>query len=369
MSTVHTTGTIAAAVEGRLVGRADLAITGLAGLDQAGPGALTFIRDRGFANQWRESKASAALVTEGVAVDGHDGSSRALIYVKNADLAMVKILGALAWKAEVPAAGVHASAVVDPTARIAPSARVGPMCIVGARTVVGEGCVLVSRVTLGADVEIGPGTTLHPGVVVYDRCTIGAQTVLHSNVNIGADGFGYVPAPDGRGLLKVPHIGTVSIGSGVEIGAGSCVDRGKFGATVIGDGAKIDNLVQIGHNVRVGRCAIVCGSTGLAGSVTVGDGAMIGGAVGVTDGISIGAGASIGAKSGVMCDVPAGETWTGLPAAPHLDQMRTWSAAKRLPEILRELRRLAKAARASGIEVEGAKIAEGKQSHGFGGID
>jgi UDP-3-O-[3-hydroxymyristoyl] glucosamine N-acyltransferase len=339
MSTQYTTGTIAAAVEGRLVGRGDIAITGLAGLDQAGPGGLSFIRDKGFAGKWKTSKASAALVTEGVEVDGHDNGSRALIYVKSADHAMLKILNALAWKAEVPATGVHPSAVIDPTAKIAATARVGAMCIVGARTAVGDGCVLVSRVTLGADVAIGPGSTLYPGVVIYDRCSIGAQTILHANVSIGADGFGYVPAPDGRGLLKVPHIGTVKIGNGVEIGANSCVDRGKFGATVIGDGAKIDNLVQVAHNVTIGRCAIVCGVTGIAGSVTIGEGAIVGGHVGVADGFTIGAGAKIGAKSGVMSDVPAGEVWTGIPAAPHREQMRSWSAVKKLPEVLRELKK------------------------------
>ncbi len=339
MSTQYTTGMIAAAVEGRLVGRADLAITGLGGLDQAGPGALTFIRDRAFGQKWAASKASAALVTDGVIVDGHDESSRALIYVKSADVAMVKILSALAWKAEGPPAGIHPTAIVDPAAKIAPTARVGPMCIVGPRTVVGDGCVLMARVTLGADVVVGPGSTLHPGVVIYDRCSLGAQTILHSNVSIGADGFGYLPAPDGRGLLKVPHIGTVKIGSGVEIGANSCVDRGKFGATEIGDGAKIDNLVQVGHNVKIGRCAIICGVSGIAGSVTIGDGAIVGGHVGVADGFTIGAGAKIGAKSGVMCDVPAGQVWTGIPAAPHRDQMRTWSAVKKLPEILRVLKK------------------------------
>jgi UDP-3-O-[3-hydroxymyristoyl] glucosamine N-acyltransferase len=243
--------------------------------------------------------------------------------------------------------------VVDPTAKVSPTARIGPFCVVGARTVVSDHATLVSRVTLGADVAIGPASTLFPGVVIYDRCSIGAHTILHANVTIGADGFGYRPDPQGRGLIKIPHIGTVEIGNGVEIGSSTCVDRGKFGATVIGDGAKIDNLVQIAHNCRIGRCVIICGQSGLAGSVTVGDGAMMSGGVGVTDGINIGAGAKIGAKSGVMCDVPAGETWTGLPAAPHREQMRTWSAVKKLPEVLRELKK-------KGVEsVLG--------SHGFGG--
>jgi UDP-3-O-[3-hydroxymyristoyl] glucosamine N-acyltransferase len=339
MSTTHTTGSIAQAVQGRLVGRGDLAIADLAGLEQAGAETLTFIRDRGFANQWRTSKAAAALVSEGIVVDGHDEGARALVFVKDADLAMVRVLSMFERKPEVPAAGVHPTAHVDPSAKIAATARVGPFCVVGARAVVGEGSVLLSRVSLGADVVVGPGSMLHPGVVVYDRCTIGAQSILHANVCIGADGFGYRPDPQGRGLIKIPHIGTVQIGNGVEIGACACVDRGKFGATVIGDGTKIDNLVQIGHNAQVGRCVILCGQAGLAGSVTLGDGVIVGGHAGIADGLTVGAGARIGAKSGVMCDVPAGQVWTGTPAAPHKDQMRTWSAVKKLPEVLRELKK------------------------------
>ena len=339
MSTTHTSGSIAQAVGGRLVGRGDLAISDLASMDQAGPGSLTFIRDAGFASKWGAAKAGTALVSERVEVKGHDEHARALIYVADADLAMVRVLAMFERKQEGPEAGVHATAIVDATASIAATARVGAYCIIGARSVIADHVTLMARVTIGAEVAIGPGSTLYPGAVIYDRCTIGAQTILHANTTIGADGFGYRPDPEGRGLIKVPHVGTVRIGNGVEIGAGSCVDRGKFGATVIGDGAKLDNLVQIAHNARVGRCAIICGLSGLAGSVTVGDGAQIGGAVGVTDSVNIGAGAKIGAKSGVMCDVPAGETWTGLPAAPHRKQMRTWSAVKHLPEVLRELRK------------------------------
>jgi UDP-3-O-[3-hydroxymyristoyl] glucosamine N-acyltransferase len=314
-------------------------IADLASMDQAGPRSLSFIRDRGYVTSWATSKAAAALVSEGLEVRNTDDQTRALIFVADADLAMVKVLGMFERKPVGPAVGVHPTAVIDASAKIAPTARVGPFCVVGPGSVVGDHCTLMARVTLGAEVALGPGTILHPGVVVYDRCSIGAQTTLHSNVSIGADGFGYRPDPQGRGLIKIPHVGTVKIGSGVEIGAGSCVDRGKFGATVVGDGAKIDNLVQIGHNCKIGRCAIICGTTGIAGSVTIGDGAMVGGAVGITDNVTIGAGAQIGAKSGVMCDVPAGETWTGLPAAPHREQMRMWSAVKHLPEVMRELKK------------------------------
>lgn len=354
MNTTHTSGSIAQTVGGRLVGRGDLAISELSSLDQAGPGSLTFIRDARFASKWVGTKAGAALVSDRIEVKGHDEHARALIYVADADLAMVKVLAMFERKQEGPAAGVHPTAIVDPSAKVAATARIGPFCIVGARSVVADHVTLMSRVTLGADVGIGPGSTLFSGVVVYDRCTIGAQTILHANVAIGADGFGYRPDPQGRGLIKVPHVGTVQIGNGVEIGANSCVDRGKFGATVVGDGAKLDNLVQIGHNAIIGRCAIVCGVTGIAGSVTIGDGAMIGGGVGIADNLKVGAGARIGAKSGVMCDVPAGEAWTGLPAAPHREQMRAWSATKHLPGVLRELKK-----RGFGVDEQG--------SRGFGG--
>jgi UDP-3-O-[3-hydroxymyristoyl] glucosamine N-acyltransferase len=161
-------------------------------------------------------------------------------------------------------------------------------------------------------------------------------------VVIGADGFGYVPDPQGRGLIKLPHIGTVEIGNMVEIGACSCVDRGKFGATTIGDMTKIDNLVQIAHNVRIGRACIVCGGCAIGGSAVLDDGVMLAGQVGVRDGKHIGARAMISGGSGVMDDVPAGEVWFGTPAAPHKDQMRSFVALRHLSDHMRELRRAAK---------------------------
>ena len=335
---MHTTGSIAKAVGGRLVGPTDLTIADLAAMDQAGARSLTFMRDRAYAKRWPQSTGAAALVSEGLEVPGHDEKTRALIFVTDADLAMVKVLQMFEVKPQMPPAGVHATAVVDPTASIGNGARIGPFCLVGARSVIGDGAALMSRVTLGADVNIGPGSTLHPGVVVYDRCSIGAQTILHANVCIGADGFGYRPDPSGAGLIKIPHIGTVKIGNGVEIGAGSCVDRGKFGATTVGDGTKIDNLVQVGHNVQIGRCVILCGMAGLAGSATVGDGAIIGGGVGIADNIRIGSKAQIGAMSAVMSDIPEGEVWTGTPAMPHKDFLRSRAAARKLPDVLRTLK-------------------------------
>ena len=337
--TIHTSGSIAAAVGGALVGPADLKVSNLAALDLAGPESLTFIRSHKFALAWPSSKAAAALVTRDIEVLGHDPARRALILVDDADLAMVKVLAMFAPPVHRPAPGIDKTAVVDPTARVAPTAAIGPFCVIGPRTAVGDGCVLHARITLGADVSVGPQTVLFPGVVVYDRCSIGAQSILHSNVSIGADGFGYRPDPSGRGLIKVPHIGTVRIGNQVEIGANSAVDRGKFGATTVGDGTKIDNLVQIGHNVQIGRCVIICGMAAIAGSAIIEDGVILAGHVGVADGLTVGAGSRILAMSGVMCNVPPGQTWYGAPAGPHKDQMRSLAALRKLSDHMRELKR------------------------------
>lgn len=334
-------GVLAQLLGGELVGRPDVILSDVSGLEMAGPNALSFIRSPKFAKMWAQSKAGAALVTRGIAVPGHDPAARAIIFVDDADMGMIKLLQLVAQQVPMhtPGKGVHPTAIVDPTAQIDPSVHIGAHCVVGPKTVIGAGAVLMPRVTLGALVRIGAGVTLHPGVVVYDRCVIGDKAILHSNAVIGADGFGYHADVKTGEHQKIPHIGTVVIGKNVEIGANSCVDRGKFGATQVGDGSKIDNLVQIGHNVLIGRNVIICGVTGIAGSVQIGDGVMIGGHVGVIDSKKIGAGALIGAKSGVLSDVPAGEHWSGLPACPHRQQMRTWAAARRLPEVMRAMTR------------------------------
>jgi UDP-3-O-[3-hydroxymyristoyl] glucosamine N-acyltransferase len=156
--------------------------------------------------------------------------------------------------------------------------------------------------------------------------------IFHNNVSIGADGFGYRPSPDGRGLVKIPQIGNVVIGNGVEIGANSCVDRGKFSSTIIGDGCKIDNLVQIAHNCIMGRACIMAGHSGLAGSVTLGDGVIIGGSASIKDHTTIASGAVVGAGSGVMNDVEAGKTVLGYPATEARDMLKQWVALRKLAE-------------------------------------
>jgi UDP-3-O-[3-hydroxymyristoyl] glucosamine N-acyltransferase len=323
-TTPLTSGALAARLAAAIQGPADLVITAIETMERASPTHLTFIRSSKYAGGWASSKARVALVTEGVELPGHDPQQRALIRVTNADQALNLALTLLAPPTAARPAGIHPSTVIDPAATIAPTAHVGPLCVVEAGAVVEDHAVLVARVFVGMNARIGAGTTLHPGVSVYERCKVGRQCILHAGVVIGADGFGYIPDPKGRGLMKVPHIGDVVVGDAVEIGANSCVDRAKFGSTTIGTGTKIDNLVQVGHNCAIGRSVVMCGQVGVGGSTTIGDGAMLGGQVGVADHISVGAMARIGAGSGVLDSVPASASYLGYPAIPSRDQLRQW---------------------------------------------
>ncbi len=335
-----TSAELAALLGGQLTGSPSVRITGARGIEAAGPSDLTFIRSAQFAAAWPASRAGAALVTQGVSVPGHDPATRALITVPSADLAMAALLERLAPRPVRPAPGIHPSAVVDPGAKISPEACIGALCCIGPGAVIEAGAIVHPRVTIGAGAKIGAGVELFPGVVIYDRCEIGPRSILHANTVIGADGFGFVPDPATGGVAKVVHAGIVRIGAGVEIGANSCVDRAKFDATVIGDGTKIDNLVQIAHNCIVGRGCVICGVTGIAGSVKIGDGVTIGGSCGIGDALKIGARATLGGNSGLMHDLPAGETWLGYPAQPARAQLRTWSAVRELPELLRAMKKL-----------------------------
>lgn len=326
------TQTLAEMLDAELLGPADIQLSSIDPINQSGPGSLTFIRSPEYARKWAESGASAALVSRGIEIPGHDPTGRALIVVESADEALVTILAYLQKLAEPPAPprGVHPSAHVESGATIDPSASVGPGCIVGDDVTIGPGSILFASVTLGRGCRIGAATMLHAGVVVYARCIIGDRCTLHGNVTIGADGFGYIPHPAGTGHLKIPHIGNVEIGNDVEIGAGSCIDRGKLGATRIGNGVKIDNLVQIAHNCIVGDHVVICGQSGLSGSSRVETGAMLGGQVGVKDNCTVGKGAMIGAQTGVMRSVPPGEIWFGTPGAERRTYLRNLGELSRL---------------------------------------
>ncbi|BBO70624.1 UDP-3-O-acylglucosamine N-acyltransferase [Desulfosarcina alkanivorans] len=331
----YTIEAISRAVGGKLSGNPTIEITGVEEISRAVKTQLTFIGQKKYIKLWDRSGASAAIVNQRLDVD--PGQGRATVSVADADLAMAQVLNLFAPAPPACEAGIHPAAVVDATASIGPGAAIGAGCYVGPGVVIGAGSTLYPNVTVLDHTRIGSQTVVWSGTVIRDRCLIGDHCIIHPNVTIGADGFGYRPSPDGRGLVKIPQIGTVEIGNGVEIGPGSCVDRGKFSATTIGDGTKIDNLVQIGHNCTLGRSCVMAGQAGLAGSVTLGDGVVMGGRSLVKDHVTVCAGARIGGSAGVVSDVPAGKTVLGLPAEDHRQTLRIWAAQKHLPDLVKQL--------------------------------
>ncbi|MBC3846283.1 UDP-3-O-(3-hydroxymyristoyl)glucosamine N-acyltransferase [Winogradskyella echinorum] len=319
---------INAIINGEIVGETTHKISGLEQIQKANNTQATFIGNRKYAKHWADSNAALAIVND--TIDLEPGDNRVLIKVKNADLAMAKLLEAFTPEAPYFETEIHPTAVIDKTAKIGKGSRVGAGCYIGKNVVLGDNVTLYPNVTVLDDTTIGDYTTAWSGTIIRERSEIGSHCIFHNNVSIGADGFGYRPSDDGRGLVKIPHIGNVVIGNGVEIGANSCVDRGKFSSTILGDGCKIDNLVQIAHNCVLGRSCIMAGSSGLAGSVTLGDGVMIGGSASIKDHTTIHSGATVGAGSGVMNDVPAGKTVLGYPAVDSREMLKQWVALRKL---------------------------------------
>ncbi len=314
-------------LKGEIFGDTLQSITAPEQLEVAKDSEISFIGNKKYEKLWATSKACVAVVNEDISIE--PGKNRAFIKVKNADLAMSQILELFAYPMPALEVTIHPSAVVDKSAIIGSGTKIGAGCYVGPNVIIGENSTLYPNVTLLDASTVGNNTVIWSGTVIRERCHIGHHCIIHPNATIGADGFGFRPCPE-RGLVKIPQIGNVIIGNGVEIGANSCIDRGKFSSTIIGDGCKIDNLVQIGHNSKLGRFCIMAGNSGLAGSVTLGNGVIIGGSASIKDHTTIGDGAVIGAGSGVTGDIPAGKTMLGYPAVEARNALKQWAILKRL---------------------------------------
>jgi len=326
---------IAALVGGELQGDADASVHAVAPLDRAVAGHLTFLGVARYAPMLAACEASVVLLAPDLAETA--GSVAARIVVARPQEAMLRVLPRL-FTPPPRVAGV------DPTARIGRGATIGDDVTIGAYVVIGAGARIGNRVQLDAHVVVGDGvvvgddTHLYPHVSAYPGTVIGQRVAVHAGARLGNDGFGYVWAQGAH--QKIPHVGRCLIEDDVEIGANSTIDRGSIDDTVIGAGTKIDNLVMIAHNVRIGRLCLIVAQTGISGSTRVGDGCVIGGQVGIAGHHEIGAGARVGAQAGVFGDVPAGETWSGYPARPHREALRAQAATFRLAGMIRRLEEL-----------------------------
>jgi len=328
----HTAADIAKLIDATIEGDSTTPLTGFSPAGSARAGDLTFAENEIFFAKAEESAASAVLV------DGpFHSKSKTLLRVSNARVGFAKALG-IFFPEAVHAAGIHPTAVVDSTAQIDPSAHVGPHCVIGARVRIGAGAVLLGLSQVGEGCSLGNHVLLHPNVTLYPKCQIGNRVRIHAGSVIGADGFGYVL--DKGTHLKIPQIGSVIIHDDVEIGAHVAIDRGALGPTVIGAGTKIDNLVQIAHNVHTGEHCLVVAQAGIAGSTRLGSYTTLAGQVGLAGHLKIGSRVVVAAQSGVMNDIPDGQKWLGSPAQPDRMMKRQWIALQRLPELLRRVAEL-----------------------------
>jgi UDP-3-O-[3-hydroxymyristoyl] glucosamine N-acyltransferase len=330
-----TAAAVAEAVGGRLVGDGTVEVASIAPLDRAGEGEVSFLASARYVPLFARSRASVVLVAPELA--DAEGSVAARVVVEKPHEALLALLPVL-YAPPTREAGIHPTARLGRGAEVGEGASIGPYVVVGDGARIGDGTWLDAHVVVGQGVEIGSDCRLHPGVVLYAGSRLGQRVELHAGVRIGSDGFGYVFR--GGAHQKIPHVGRCIIEDDVEIGANTTIDRGSIDDTVIGAGTKIDNLVHVGHNVRIGRLCLLMAQVGIAGSTRIGDGVIFAGQAGIGGHINIGDGARIAGQAGVFGDVPAGESWSGYPARPHKESLRATAALFRIAGMIRGLEKL-----------------------------
>jgi UDP-3-O-[3-hydroxymyristoyl] glucosamine N-acyltransferase len=320
---------VAEAVEGTLHGDGALEVRAIAPLDEAGPDELAPLTSKRYAKYAQDSRAGAFLV--GTGLERYIDADRPRVVVADPQRALLTLLRRL-HPAEPEAEGVHPTAVLGRGVRLGARVAIGPYAVLGDGVEVGDGSRVGAHTVLGPNAKVGRDCTLHPHVVLYANSVLEDRVILHSGVRIGADGFGYVQVDGAH--ERIPHVGRAVIQSDVEIGANTTVDRGSIGDTVVEPGAKLDNLVMIAHNVRVGAGSMLAGLVGVAGSTRMGKGVWAGGQAGMINHLEIGDGARLAVASKVMRDVPPGQAVSGHPARPHREDLARQAQLGRIHKLV-----------------------------------
>lgn len=325
---------IAKLVNGVLIGDGSILISALSPIDNISPQALIFAEGADNLKRAESSTAAAVLVASPL-----DGMMKPMIQVSSPFQAFIQLLNHF-YPAQKPDLGIHPTAIIAPDVHLGKRVSIAPYVVIGAGSRLGDDCVIKSHVHIGHQVTLGQGTTLHPHVTIYDHCVLGDRVCIHAATVIGSDGFGYTLA-DGQ-HMKVPHVGHVIIENDVEIGSNTVIDRATIGATVIGEGTKIDNLVQVAHSVKLGKHNILCAFTGIAGSTTSGNHVVFAANVGVSDHVRIDDGVILGARAGVPPNkhLRQGNIYLGNPARPKDKAIKQELATTRIPIMRKNLKLL-----------------------------
>jgi UDP-3-O-[3-hydroxymyristoyl] glucosamine N-acyltransferase len=321
---------IAHFVGGELKGDGSIEIIGVSGINEAKAGEVTFIDSPRLKDSAARTKASCIITSFDI-----EGTDKPIIRCKNPLLSVIKIINKMfPYKADHPK-GIDKSASIGKGVKLGKDVAIGANSVIGDGTVIGDGSVIYPLVYIGENARIGKKALVYPNVTLREKVSIGDNVTIHSSSVIGADGFGFTK--DGEHFIKIPQTGTVEIQDNIEIGACVTIDRATFGKTVIGKGTKIDNLVQIAHNVKIGENCVIVAQVGISGSVNVGNGVMLGGQAGITDHVDIGDNVMVAAKGGITKSVPAKTIMSGTPARPHNVSKKLLAHIDNLPKIVQKL--------------------------------
>jgi UDP-3-O-[3-hydroxymyristoyl] glucosamine N-acyltransferase len=332
---------IAGMLEGTVEGNSSAEVSGLSKIEEGKAGTLTFLANPKYISHIYSTGASIAIVSNDFVAEQALPETLTLIRVADAYGSFAKLLEAYS-QFKRPRPGIHASAVIDASVVIGENVHIGAGVVIEAGASVGNNAVIMAQSYLGEHVKIGDFTMVHPGVKVYSECVIGSNCTLHAGVIIGADGFGFAPQADNR-YAKVPQIGNVVVEDRVEIGANTAIDRATLGSTIIREGVKLDNLIQVAHNVEIGKNTVIAALTGIAGSTKIGENCMIGGQVGIAGHLTIANGVKIAAQTGISASVlKENVVLQGTPAVDTMDFKKSYIIHRRLPQLLERIERLEK---------------------------